>query len=392
MLVAAELTASAASLRRASVSVRSRIDDTAHTRSAISHAGLAGESAYAGLDLLANLGRALGIPATTMDELAAILDEASAAQKVLDYAKEALTSMLVPPGLRVAHQAMLATLSLMEHQLDQACAAAVANACRLEHEQDMDRLVFHPDEPLAQISADRLASAPASVRGIVDTSGGVVLEGGPDGYTVMIGAELDAAGEPIPPQSVTTMVSGVGSGHPEKFAGAIKEAQSVAAATGGAVIVWQGYSPPPNVPAGMARHSAAAGADDLAAFQMALDERFPDARKVVVGHSYGSVVAARAAQEYGLFADHLFLAGSPGVGAAHASDLILHSENPKITVADSPGDPIRLLRAPLAALHGHDPATGRFGAESVPGIRGGHTDYFSDDAMLRALAQAARER
>lgn len=392
MLVAAELTASAASLRRASVTVRSRIDDTAHTRSSISSAGLAGESADAGLDMLANLGRALGIPAATMDELADILEEAGAAQKVLDYAKEALTSMLVPPGLRPAHQAVLAALSMMEHQLDQACAAAVANACHLEHEQDLDRLVFHPGEPLAQISADRLGTAPAGVRGIVDKHGGVVLEGGPDGYTVMFGAELDASGEPIPPQSVTTMVSGVGSGHPEKFDGAVKEAQSVAAATGGAVIVWQGYSPPPNVPAGMSRNSAAAGADDLAAFQMALDERFPDARKVVVGHSYGSVVAARAAEEYGLFADQLFLVGSPGVSAAQASDLKLFGEDPKVTVADSPGDPIRLLRSPLAALHGHDPATGKFGAERVPGVRGGHTDYFTDDAMLRALGEAARGR
>lgn len=392
MLVAAELTASAASLRQASTAVRSRIDDTARTRSSISDAGLAGPSADAGLDMLASLGRALGVPADTMDELAVILEQASAAQLVLDSAKETVTAAMMPPGLRLAHQAILAGLSRLEHMLDQACAAAVADACRLAHEQDLDRLVFHPQEPLAQISAERLESAPASVREIVDTSGGVVLEGGPDGYTVMIGAERDASGEPIPPQSITTMVSGVGSGQPEKFAVAVKEAQSVAAATGGAVVVWQGYSPPPNVPAGMSRDSAAAGADDLAAFQMALDERFPAAQKVVVGHSYGSVVAARAAEEHGLFADQLFLVGSPGVSASHASDLTLYSENPKVNVADSPGDPIRMLRSPLAALHGHDPATARFGAESVPGIRGGHTDYFSDEAMLRALAQAARER
>lgn len=392
MLVATELTASAASLRRASITVRSRIDDTALTRSAISAAGLAGHSADSGLDMLASLGRALGVPADTMEELAGILEEASAAQVVLDGAKEAVTAAMMAPGMRLAHQAVLASLSMMEHTLDQACAAAVANACHLAHEQNLDRLVFHAGEPLAQISADRLASAPASVREIVDTSGGIVLEGGPDGYTIMVGAELDASGEPIPPQSVTTMVSGVGSGHPDKLPVAIKEAQSVAAATGGAVVVWQGYSPPPNVPAGMARHSAAAGADDLAAFQMALDERFPEAQKVVVGHSYGSVVAARAAEEHGLFADELFLVGSPGVSASHANELTLFSENPKVTAADSPGDPIRLLRAPLASLHGHDPGAGRFGAESVPGIRGGHTDYFSDEAMLRALADAAQGR
>lgn len=392
MLVAAELTASAATLRRASTTVRSRIDDTAHTRTAMSNAGLAGPSADAGLDHLASLGRALGIPADTMDELADVLEEAGAAQKVLDSAKQALAAMLVPAGLHITYQSVLASLSILEHLLDQTCAAAVADRCRLAHEQDLDRLVLHPGEPLAQISANRLASAPASVRGIVDKHGGAVLEGGPDGYTVMFGAELDASGEPIPPQSVTTLVSGVGSGQPEKFAGAVEEAQSVAAATGGAVIVWQGYSPPPNLPAGIERHAAAAGADDLAAFQMALDERFPDSRKVVVGHSYGSVVAARAAQEYGLFADQLVLAGSPGVGAAQASDLKLFGDDPKVSVADSRSDPIRLLRTPLTALHGHDPATGRFGAERIPGIRGGHTDYFTDEAMLRALGEAARGR
>lgn len=390
MLVTTELAASADALRRAADAVRSRIDDTAGTRTAISNAGLAGQAADTGLDVLADLGRAIGVPAEMMEDVAGILEEAAATQHVFERAKESLLSMVLPPGTQMYHQGMLASISIMERLLDQSCAAAVDGACMLKHEQDIDRLVFHPDTPLSQISAEQLSSTPASVRRAVEDAGGVVLEGGPDGYTVMVGAELDADGEPIPPQSITTVVSGVGSGEPEKFDTVLEEAQAVAAATGGAAVVWQGYSPPPTLYEGMGRSAAAAGADDLSAFQYALEERFPDSRKVVVGHSYGSVVAARAAEEYGLFADHLFLVGSPGVGASSADDLKLFGDDPSVTVADSPADPILLLRSPLAALHGHDPGSARFGAESVPGVWGGHTDYYSDKAMLRALAEAAR--
>ena len=390
MLVTAELAASSAMLRRAADTVRSRIDDTALTRLALSDAGLAGHAADAGLDKLAELGRAFRAPAEKMEEIAAILEQTSAAQHALDLAKEALLKAVVPGQLRAYQEALLAGLSLMEKHLDQACSAAVANACMLAHEQNVDRLVFHPDEPLSKISSRHLDTAPASVSEIVGDSDGVVLEGGPDGYTIMIGVDYDDNGEPIPPESVTTLVSGVGSGHPDKFAVAVEEAQAVASATGGAVVVWQGYSPPPTLLEGMSRSAASAGADDLASFQFAMEERFPDARKVVVGHSYGSVVAARAAEEHGIFADELYLVGSPGVSASHVSDLTLYGDEPKITVADSPTDPILLLRTPLSALHGNDPGSTYFGAERVPGIRGGHTDYFEDEAMLRALGEAAR--
>lgn len=395
MLVAAELTVAAGSLRRASGTVRTRIDDTATTRTSISNTGFTGPAADTGLDMLADLGREFAAPAATMDSLAAILEEAASAQRALDTAKHTLQTMAVPVQLRAAHNAALAALSMLGLILDQACADAIANACRLKHEQDLERLSFHPEKPLSAIHTERLSTAPASVRETVTAADGIVLEGGPDGYTVMVGASLDDTGEPIPPSSVTTMVAGVGSGNPAKFTSAVEQAQTIAAATGGAVIVWQGYSPPPNVPFGFDRTAAAAGADDLATFQYSLHERFPDSRKLVVGHSYGSVVAARSAEEHGLFTDELFLVGSPGVTAPSADDLILHGTNgggTKVTVADASADPIRLLRSPLAAIHGHDPGSRSFGAEHVPGIRGGHTDYFKDKAMLRSLADAAQGR
>ena len=391
MLVATELSASAEALRRAAGSVRKRIDDTADTRISISNAGLAGEAADAGLDTLADLGRALANPADTMENIADILDETAAAQLFLDLMKDALINTIVPAPLRAAHEAMLAGISLMEKLLDEACSASISQECRLEHEQDLDRLVFHPEDPLSEISARLLETAPASVREVVEAEDALVLEGGPDGYSVMLGVEYDENGEPIPPQSVTTVVSGVGSGEPEKFALAVEEAKAVAEATGGAVVVWQGYSPPPTLLEGISRVPASAGADDLAAFQYAVEERFPEARKVVVGHSYGSVVAARAAEEYGLFADELYIVGTPGINASHVDDLTLFGNATKVSVADSPTDPILLLRSPLNALHGTDPGTAYFGAERVPGVRGGHTDYYQDDAFLRALAESAQK-
>lgn len=391
MLVATELTASAEALRRAAGSVRSRIDDTADTRISISNAGLAGEAADAGLDTLADLGRALTNPADTMENIAEILDETAAAQLFLDLMKDALINTVVPAPLRIAHEGMLAGISLMEKLLDEACSASISQECRLEHEQDMDRLVFHPEDPLSEINARLLETAPASVREVVEAEDALVLEGGPDGYSVMLGVEYDENGEPIPPQSITTVVSGVGSGEPEKFALAVEEAKAVAEATGGAVVVWQGYSPPPTLREGMSRIPASAGADDLAAFQYAVEERFPESRKVVVGHSYGSVVAARAAEEYGLFADELYIVGTPGISASHVDDLTLFGDDTKVTVADSPTDPILLLRTPLNALHGTDPGTPFFGADRVPGIRGGHTDYYQDEAFLRALAESAQK-
>ncbi len=396
MLVTTELTLAAGSLRQASGTVRTRIDDTATTRSSISLTGFAGPAADAGLDRLADLARDFTQPAAVMESVAGILENTAAAQQALDAAKQALLAMAVPVPLRAVHTSALAALSMLGLVLDQACAAAIDNACRAEHEQDLERLAFYPETPLSSIHTDRLTTAPASVRETVEAADGIVLEGGPDGYTVMVGASLGPDGEPIPPTSVTTMVAGVGSGDPAKFAGAVEQARTIAATTGGAVVVWQGYSPPPNVPAGFNRAAAAAGADDLATFQYALQERFPESKKLVVGHSYGSVVAARAAEEYGLFADQLYLVGSPGVGADSAEDLTLYSSQspgvgqPEVTVADASSDPIRLLRSPLAAIHGTDPGSARFGAEKVPGIRGGHTDYFRDEAMLRSLAESAK--
>lgn len=409
MLVAAELRASAASLRSSAGSTRSLIDATSAHHHTLSSSGFAGSAPELGLERLLLLGRDMNDPAERMDAVAEVLEQAAGAQAALDRAMEALTSHAaagamanaVMPGAAAAHQAAVAAIALQIQLLDQACAAAVTAAAGeyvASREANLDRLVFHPGESLEDISAKHLASAPAGVREAVTSADGLILEAGTgeygSGFTVLVGppGSPPGSGWAVAPQNITTIVAGVSTGDAEKLPQAIARAQEVAAATGGAVVVWQGYNPPTSVVTGAEAASARAGADDLAAFQMALDERFPDARKVVIGHSYGSVVVTRAAMDHGLFADELILAGSPGVPAHSADQLTLIGENTRVTVADSPTDPIKALRTPIVAAHGFNPAGPAFGAEHVHGIRGGHTDYFSDPAFLREVAAAGGRR
>lgn len=415
MLVAVELRFSAESLRAASFQARLLIDVTADHRGSLSASGLAGDAVDRGLDRLTQLGEAFADPAWRMEKVAGILESAAAVQEEIDAALQKLqqvqkvaavggavgTAPLAPFPFSViaAQRAAVAALALQARLLDQACAAAVDDACALSHEAELDRLVFHPDEPLDEISARHLESAPASVRDAVRQANGMILEAGSgeygSGFTVLVGPPGAGAGADIAdnPANITTLVAGVSSGEPDKLPRAISQAQRVAQETGGPVIVWQGYNPPPDLVKGAHPASARAGADDLAAFQMALDERFPDARKVVVGHSYGTVVSTRAAMDHGLFADELILAGSPGVPARNVDELHLLTDDPaggRVTVADSPTDPILALRDGEDAAHGFNPADPSFGAERLHGIRGGHTDYFDSEAFVEGIGQAGR--
>lgn len=112
----------------------------------------------------------------------------------------------------------------------------------------------------------------------------------------------------------------------------------------------------------------------------------------VVGHSYGSLVAGIAA-ERGLGADDLVLLASPGVEAAHASELHLPAGH--VWTARVPTDPIRLVFWPsqlgwllglkLPPIFGPDPAASAFGARHFPaGGALGHSGYF--DAGTQSLA------
>ena len=185
------------------------------------------------------------------------------------------------------------------------------------------------------------------------------------------------------------MVAGATTGAPAKLEGELAKASRLAQQTGAAVVVWQGYAPPRSVPRAVSPLRASAGADDLAMFQAALEERFPDAQKTVVSHSYGTLLATTAARDHGLIADDLWVLGSAGVAGEHVSELTLADEHATVHVVDSPQDPILLLRSGPSAVLGASPSYVGWGAQRVEGVRGGHSDYFTDPAFVSALQQRA---
>lgn len=202
------------------------------------------------------------------------------------------------------------------------------------------------------------------------------------------------------PQAVGTFVGGVGSGAPEAWATGLARGAQLANASGQPVAVWIGYPAPAALPQGIQTHSARAGAEDLARFQRALAQRYPGAKRTVVGYSYGTVVtteaasaAARgvsAAQEGEHLANAIVLLGSPGVPAAHARQLggVPGSQDvgPQVYAFTHDQDPIGLLGGAHGGLHGKDPTHPSFGATAL-GHDGeyGHYGYFSDERLMREV-------
>ena len=263
---------------------------------------------------------------------------------------------------------------MLDLQLSQSLLGAAGK------EQVYDPLFAHPDEDLESLNARHAQTVPASTREVVGAAGGVFLEAGPTAATVIVGDAVD-------PERVITMVAGATTGKPSQLAGELQKARYLSEQTGAAVVVWQGYAPPPLLTDAISPHRAAAGADDLAMFQAALDERYPDAQKTVVAHSYGTLLATKAASTHGLLADDLWILGSAGVAASHASELTLAGPEATVHVVDSPTDPILLLRSGPSAALGASPSYVGWGGEQVPGVRGGHCDYFTDPAFVSALQQ-----
>jgi pimeloyl-ACP methyl ester carboxylesterase len=121
----------------------------------------------------------------------------------------------------------------------------------------------------------------------------------------------------------------------------------------------------------------------------------------VLAHSYGTLVTGLAARQ-GLAADAVTLVGSPGVGAAHATELGLPAGH--VWAGRTPDDPIRavFLTDPAARAaaegfsrlgpvevrvdggvyaFGPDPSLPAFGAQPIPldPRQHGHSDYYLMD-------------
>lgn len=147
-----------------------------------------------------------------------------------------------------------------------------------------------------------------------------------------------------------------------------------------AVVAWLGYDPPDHVVAGLWPGAARTGGDHLA-LDVAMWRERGAGRVVLVGHSYGGLVAAEATAG-GAAPDELVLLGAPGIGRADPLELGL-AEGAELWAAAARGDVISWV-ARSGRLHGADPmAWGR----PLPTSTVGHGGYLRDPDLLGALAE-----
>ncbi|MBB3678577.1 alpha/beta hydrolase [Modestobacter versicolor] len=172
-------------------------------------------------------------------------------------------------------------------------------------------------------------------------------------------------------------------------------ARSLADAGGAdlAVVLWVGYETPRGLGVDAATgRLARAGAGALTRFVDDLRaELSPGTRLTVVGHSYGAVVTALAADD--LAADDLVLLGSPGARAGTVAEL---GTTARVWAARTDGDWTAWL--PAVRLgdvgHGTDPTSPGFGARPLPtGGTSGHDGYFRPgSAALTGLVDVCLDR
>ncbi len=156
-----------------------------------------------------------------------------------------------------------------------------------------------------------------------------------------------------------------------------------------ATVAWLGYETPdlPEVAfLPRAQAGAAALARELAGLRAARNDDQPHV--TVVGHSYGSVVAALATRLLPGGVDELAVLGSPGVTVERATDLPVPSGH--VFVGAASADPVSHL-----SRFGVDPAAASFGAHRFPAetatgtsLLGQHSHYL--DGGTASLASLAR--
>jgi hypothetical protein len=176
---------------------------------------------------------------------------------------------------------------------------------------------------------------------------------GADGRMIEVFGDLDLA------ETVVVVVPGVGSdvANADQFSDAVSRLADEVSALADhhvAVVAWLGYDSPDGlIPAGAdvaAACSAVPALADLVAGSIP-----PEARMVLVGHSYGSVAVGAALGVKAVEAVAVVL-GSPGTGAVHATEL---GPAGSVWAARAQGDPIGVVPE---VIHGSDPTDPEFGA------------------------------
>jgi pimeloyl-ACP methyl ester carboxylesterase len=153
-----------------------------------------------------------------------------------------------------------------------------------------------------------------------------------------------------------------------------------------AVLAWLGYDPPDGVLAAAGTAGADQGAAALLGLLRTLAAHRPAATIILIGHSYGSLVAARAVRRGPAQVTDLVTLGGVGTGVDRADQL----GGARVWAAEAPTDWIRRLpQVRLAALgHGIRPGNPAFGARALPtdGVTG-HDGYLvPGTATLPAVA------
>lgn len=370
-------------------------------RAALAGTALSGAAADGAFRALATAAEEYRPPADTIAGIVDTLRITVDLQRHLDTALAAVIAVADRLTDRSpAVLTMLNSLRAMGEVLDLACARQIEALCTDSLPPPAESWTDFPDEELDVIHEYLLLTAPEHVVELAREHPDLRLLETPAGGLVA------AVGDVAEAESVTTFVAGVSSSEPTGWSRQIDHTRALAGAAGGAGVVWLGYAAPPDVPSGLDPRPAATGGAALAQFQRELARRYPEHHRVVVGHSYGSVVAGAAAspEHGGLAADDLVMVGSPGVGVNHVSDLVLDSDDPQVHAATATGDPISLTTAPLTGVHGPDPVGGRFGANvwELEGF-GDHSSYFpgsgtpetphpADTEFLREFARVVAER
>jgi hypothetical protein len=156
-----------------------------------------------------------------------------------------------------------------------------------------------------------------------------------------------------------------------------------------ATIAWLDYDVP-SIGEVISADDAADGGQRLAEFVRRLDLR-PAQQVTLAGHSYGSMVVARA-EAAGAGAGRLVLIGSPGLGPGLRSAADLHlPHGGRVYAARAPGDLIA-----VSAPHGADPSSPSFGAVRLrtnapdrPRATGHSSYYQPGSESLRNVAAVA---
>jgi hypothetical protein len=260
------------------------------------------------------------------------------------------------------------------------------------------RLRYAANERAARTNAVFAAFAASPATGAARAPGRpLVYDPRGDGKIVEVFGDLETARQVVViiPGSGWTLpkiLTGRGADQADPISGAralLAEIRGQAPSAQVAIVVWLGYDAPENIDRQAARSERAiGGARALVRFLAGLPGQ---GRVILVGHSYGTVVAGRAAHSPRV-TDVVALA-SPGMDARSVAGLRTRA---RVWAARSPGDTIAYVPHLRVWRYGHggDPVAPGFGAQVFrTGATHGHGGYYAPGGeSLINLARIALAR